>query len=64
MTIMTVPRDPRDTPLSVWRTRTGFRVQAASWRDWGGWVKTAGFTFFLVKGLLWLLAPAVLYMMG
>ena len=32
--------------------------------SWSTRVGVAGFTFFVVKGLLWLVAPLVLYWLG
>lgn len=40
-------------------TVTGI-AQGSFWKRLG----LAGFTFFLVKGLLWLVVPAVMYLMG
>lgn len=38
----------------------GSRARAAWWRRLG----IAGFAFFLVKGLFWLVAPALVYLLG
>ena len=35
-------------------------VQTPFWKRLG----MAGFTFFLVKGLMWLVLPVVMYLMG
>ena len=35
-------------------------VQRPFWKQLG----MAGFTFFLVKGLMWLVLPVVMYLMG
>jgi hypothetical protein len=35
-------------------------VQTSFWKRLG----LAGFTFFLVKGLMWLVLPVVMYLMG
>jgi len=40
-------------------TVTGI-VQRPFWKRLG----MAGFTFFLVKGLMWLVLPVVMYLMG
>lgn len=32
---------------------------AKQWHSWWSGVGVAGFTFFLLKGLLWLLAPVL-----
>jgi hypothetical protein len=38
--------------------------QRRRWQTWAKRLGTAGFLFFLVKGLLWLTAAAVLVLLG
>jgi protein-S-isoprenylcysteine O-methyltransferase Ste14 len=51
-------RTPMLVPFTKWMGSG--RAAKVDWRKVG----TAGFAFFLVKGLLWLVAPAVLWLLG
>lgn len=44
------------------RAESAAGVAGGRWRRWAARFGVAGFMFFLVKGLLWLIVPAVLAM--
>ncbi|MEX5212937.1 MAG: hypothetical protein NW703_02125 [Nitrospiraceae bacterium] len=47
----------------MWNSLDLTHAQTGQGSQWMKRAGLAGFTFFLVKGLLWLLAPALLYFM-